>query len=180
MRQSIACPETFIPRRIIHAGIVGDVKPHELVRELVRRAGGALPTARAMGDIKFQGTLYKFCAGDTKSPARGTAERIAKHFGLSVEALYVERVATAEAKRLGVAIAPTSASSREADLADAPDPRNTVIVADMLNKASREDYEIWAATILRDMKRSDEYSPDDVARFEGALRSMRGPTGPAN
>ena len=66
------------------------------------------------------------------------------------------------------------------EMGDTPDPRATLVVADMLNKASRDDYEIWAATILRDMKRNPDYAPEDVARFESALRAMRGPTGPAN
>jgi len=69
------------------------VKPYELINQLVQRAGGEGPVARAMGDEKFQGTLWKFCHGRTLNPARATAERIAKHFKLPVEALYSERVA---------------------------------------------------------------------------------------
>jgi len=62
----------------------------------------------------------------------------------------------------------------------APDPRAALVVADMLSKASRADYDLWALTILRDVKRSPECTPEDVARFETALRAVRGPNGPAN
>lgn len=53
-----------------------------------------------MGAPTFQGTLYKFSHGQTTSPARRTADRIAKHFKISVEALYDARAAAAEATRL--------------------------------------------------------------------------------
>ena len=87
---------------LAHDATVPGVKPHELIHELVTRAGGELPVAKAMGQRSFQGTLYKFTHGQVASPDRRTAEKIAKHFALPVDALYDEGVATRiAAERLG-------------------------------------------------------------------------------
>lgn len=53
-----------MPHRIIRSCIVQGVKAHELVSHLVQRAGGEGPVARAMGDEKFQGTLWKYYHDD--------------------------------------------------------------------------------------------------------------------
>lgn len=54
-----------------------------------------------------------------------------------------------------------------------PDPRATLVVADMLQKAPREDRDIWFATMLRDIHRNpDAYTPEDRARFEAALVAL--------
>lgn len=76
------------------------MRPHELVNRLVEDAGGSFRVARAMHRPSFQGTLHKFCKDKVDSPTRSTAERIAKHFGISIDALYSERAATDEANRL--------------------------------------------------------------------------------
>lgn len=89
-----------MPRRIIRPCIVSGVKPHELIDRLVRRDGGALAVAKAMGKAGFQPTLHKFCAGLVAEPSHITAKRIADHYKLPVEAIYSERVATEESRRL--------------------------------------------------------------------------------
>lgn len=84
-----------MPHRIIHGRIVLDVKqPHELVHRLVEDAKGSYAVARAMKAPNFQGTLFKFCAGKVAQPTRETAERIANHFGIPVDAIYDPKVAT--------------------------------------------------------------------------------------
>ena len=83
-----------MPHRIIRRCIVQPVKPHQLVKALVDRAGGALPVAVAMKARTFQGTLWKICDGKVASPSRASAERIAAHFGIPVEAIYDEKIAT--------------------------------------------------------------------------------------
>lgn len=79
------------------------MKPHELVSMLVAAHGGSLPVAKAMGKPSFQGTLYKIADGKVTSPQRSSAERIAKFFGIPVDALYDEAVATRVAQELGQA-----------------------------------------------------------------------------
>jgi hypothetical protein len=69
------------------------MKPHELVRRLVGDAGGAWAVAKAMNTPNFQGTLHKICAGNVPEPSRKSADRIAKHFKIPVEAIYEPRVA---------------------------------------------------------------------------------------
>lgn len=80
-----------------------DVKPHELVKALADRTNKSVrQIAVEMGGATFQGTLHKFIHGHTRTPDRVTAQRIAKYFGLSVEALYDERAATQAAREHGV------------------------------------------------------------------------------
>ena len=56
---------------------------------------------------------------------------------------------------------------------DALDPRAAMVVADMLQKAPREDLDVWLATFERDLHRSSgAYSPEDLARFKAALRAL--------
>lgn len=71
------------------------VKPHELIKLLVDQLGGPSAVAHKMNDIGFQSTLHKFCNGNVASPRRATAERIAKHLGVPIDALYVPEVAAA-------------------------------------------------------------------------------------
>jgi hypothetical protein len=71
-----------------------NMKPHEFVNALVQQNGGEFAVARAMGKTTFQGTLYKFCKGQVPNPTRPTAERIAQHFLLPVDAIYDEKVAS--------------------------------------------------------------------------------------
>ena len=52
-----------------------------------------MPVAVAMGAKTFQGTLWKICDGRVASPSRGSAERIAKHFGIPLDAIYSEKIA---------------------------------------------------------------------------------------
>jgi phage repressor protein C with HTH and peptisase S24 domain len=80
--------------RIIDWLIVPPMKSHELVSALVERAGGALRVAKAMGSQSFQPTLFRVCSGLVLSPKRETAEKIAKHFGIPVDAIYDDKLAT--------------------------------------------------------------------------------------
>lgn len=76
--------------------------PHALISQLVADAGGALSVAKAMNRPSFQGTLHKICAGRVASPSRDSATRIAKHFGIPVDALYDPVVAArVHAERFG-------------------------------------------------------------------------------
>lgn len=79
------------------------MKWHELVNALVTRAGGSFSVAKAMRRPTFQGTLHKIATGKVESPSRQSAERIAAHFKIDVNALYSDRIATQEALRLGLA-----------------------------------------------------------------------------
>jgi hypothetical protein len=80
------------------------MKWHEFIGALVERAGGESAVVRAMGisGRGFQGTLYKVAHGLVSSPKRPTAEKIAKHFEIDVDALYSDAVARKEAARLGL------------------------------------------------------------------------------
>jgi hypothetical protein len=99
--------------------------PAELVRLLVQRDGGELPVARRMGSKNFQPTLWRFANGMTSELKRPSAEKIAKHFGISVDALFSESAATAEAQRLG--LLPTASRTLQLALVlrePAPPPLN--------------------------------------------------------
>lgn len=93
------------------------MQPHELVRALVQertRTGKSLTEmACEMHKRSFQGTLHKFIHGLVREPSRTTAERIAHYFKLPLEAVYSERVATAEAARLGLSEAAPTAPVEE-------------------------------------------------------------------
>lgn len=66
----------------------------QLIDTLVRNAGGALAVAKAMKAPTFQGTLHKIASGNVTAPSRKSAERIASFFGIPVDALYDDNVAT--------------------------------------------------------------------------------------
>lgn len=82
-----------MPHCIIRPCIVLPVKRHELIDRLVEESGGALPVAKAMGVETFQGTLYRIAKGTTTEPSRESAQRIAKHFNIPIEAMYDDAVA---------------------------------------------------------------------------------------
>lgn len=77
------------------------MKPYELIcalvvkRKISKRVGlGAYPLAVAMGKPGMQPTLQKFMRGQVANPDRTTAEPIAAFFGIPVDALYSEKLAT--------------------------------------------------------------------------------------
>jgi hypothetical protein len=83
------------------------VKPYLLIAKLVEDAGGPLRAAKAMKAPGFQPTLFKIVSGQVDSPKRTSAERIAKHFGIPVDAIYDPKVAAnvyRERFGLGVAV----------------------------------------------------------------------------
>ena len=59
----------------------------------------------------FQPTLHKICAGDVHSPKRASALRIAAHFGIPVDAIYDDGVATRLYEQMrGEALAPPASA----------------------------------------------------------------------
>lgn len=70
------------------------MKAYEFIAWLVSQQGGALAVARAMRRPGFQPSLHKLCAGQVASPKRSSAERIAAHFGIPVDAVYNDALAT--------------------------------------------------------------------------------------
>lgn len=70
------------------------MKAYEFIAWLVARGGGTLAVARAMRRPGFQPSLHKLCAGQVASPKRSSAERIAAHFGIPVDAVYDDVLAT--------------------------------------------------------------------------------------
>ena len=72
-------------------------------------------------------------------------------------------------------VRPEWLSSGSGDMRPDPaiDSRAAMVVADMLQKAPLEDREIWLATFRRDLhRRSEAYSPEDLARFDAALQAL--------
>lgn len=96
---------------------------------LVDRSGGAQAVARAMGSMSFQSTLHRFASGQVDTPNRASAERIAKHFGIPLEACYDPQAAQITYDRLTKAPQPTQPNDANcvADLAAmlAPLPPST-------------------------------------------------------
>lgn len=81
------------------------MEPHELVQRLFearKDITSVSALARAIHNQGFQGTLHKFLTGRTASPDQKTAARIAKFFGLPIEAIYDARVATRIAQERGL------------------------------------------------------------------------------
>ncbi len=81
------------------------MEPHELVRKLFEERKDITSVsalARAIHNQGFQGTLHKFLSGRTASPDQKTAARIAKFFGLPIEAMYDAKVATRVASERGL------------------------------------------------------------------------------
>jgi hypothetical protein len=71
------------------------MKASDFIAWLVQRAGGTLAVAKRMRQPGFQPTLHKICAGQVASPTRASAERIASHFNIPVDAIYSDETATA-------------------------------------------------------------------------------------
>jgi hypothetical protein len=85
---------------IISAPIVLRVKPHELIKALMAAEGvGAYPLAKKLSKTKnLQSQIHRFITGEVNEPARTTAEPLARHFGIPVEAIYSEREASKVAR----------------------------------------------------------------------------------
>jgi hypothetical protein len=103
------------------------MKPHELIKLLADRTGK--PTLQLAKDIHkatFQGTLHKLINGNVPKPTQPTAKRIADYFGLPLDAMYDERVATQIAIERGlvypqpVAAAPPVAARESTPAAPTP------------------------------------------------------------
>lgn len=75
------------------------MKAHQFIAALVEAAGGSNRVALAMRAKTFQGTLHRICQG-TSTPTRASAERIAAHFGIPVDAVYDDEVAAQLHQRL--------------------------------------------------------------------------------
>lgn len=109
---------------------------HELVNALVTKSGGSYAVARAMRRPTFQGTLHKIATGKVDSPSRQSAERIAAHFRIDVNAMYDDRLASQEAARLGLTAsgAITSPLDLQSNTQDRP-----VTPATLLQSAGGQD-----------------------------------------
>lgn len=85
------------------------MEPHELVKALFERRDdirSVSELARLIHNQGFQGTLHKFLSGRTRSPDHDTATRIAKFFGLPIEAIYDSKAATRIGREMGLALDP--------------------------------------------------------------------------
>lgn len=98
------------------------MKPFELIAALVQRSGTTLAVAKNMKDAGFQGTLHKFITGQVRTPERSTAETIARHFGLPVDALYDTTVSRRLARELGLLDGTAIAMAREPSREEPPRP----------------------------------------------------------
>jgi hypothetical protein len=125
-----------MPHRIIHPRIVWAMKPHALLAALMNKAG--LNSNKLAKEIKrptMQSQIYRFSKGQVLEPARNTAEPLALHFGIPVDALYNEKTATAVAKELGLSELP-------AQLARASNKKNaTAVLAKKLVALSQEEFQ---------------------------------------
>lgn len=96
-----------MPHRIILPRIVVWVKPFQLIAALMHEKGlGVLPLAKAMGKPKLQSQIHRFVRGQVINPERTTAVPLAKYFGIPVDAIYEETVATAIANQRGLKVVP--------------------------------------------------------------------------
>jgi hypothetical protein len=104
-----------MPRRIIRGCIVSAVKPYQLIAALMAREGlGPLPLARRIGKEKLQPQFHRFSKGEVANPKRTTAAPLAEYFGLPIDAIYDEKLATAIAKERGiVALPPAEPAERK-------------------------------------------------------------------
>jgi hypothetical protein len=126
------------------------VKPYQLVAKLIDEEGGAFRVAKAMGEPSFQGTLHKFAAGNVSNPIRRNAEKIAKHFGIPLDAIYDEEVSTQVAEtRLGVApreappmeVVAAREASPDYDVPSAPLPPGGALLGQLVTLAAQLDAE---------------------------------------
>lgn len=154
-----------------------DMKSHDLIRALVEQGGGTLPVAKAMRAPQFQGTLHKICAGHVAAPSHRSAERIAKHFKLPLEAIYDDNVATAIARERGIEVGTTAATSAkmEAPPHRAGDQITAFIstlagALDSLSEADRERAESALITLAR--------APDSQRARAALLAAMDGASVP--
>lgn len=168
-----------MPCRIIRSCIVQSVKWHELIARLVKEAGGSLPVAKAMRAESFQGTLHKIAAGRVEQPSRASAERIANHFRIPVDALYDDAVASSVfAERFGGEATTEHFSIASGDHPGEKDPaqdlHNALQVIQSRLALMQGDGSARAAEALRLLA----MTPDSARAFNAALSALGG-TGPA-
>lgn len=79
------------------------MEPYQLIARLVRDTGlSTMQVARDIDCASFQGTLHKYINGQVPNPTRNTASKIAKHFGLPVDAIYDKAAAERIARERGL------------------------------------------------------------------------------
>jgi hypothetical protein len=79
------------------------MKPYQLIAALMAREGlGALPLAKKIKKPNLQPQIHRFMHGEVESPSRSTAAPIAEYFGIPVDAIYEEKIATAIAAERGL------------------------------------------------------------------------------
>ena len=69
---------------------------------MAREGLGPLPLAKRMGQPKLQPQIHRFVNGGVAAPRASTAAPLAAYFGLPLEAVYDENVATEEARARGI------------------------------------------------------------------------------
>lgn len=152
-----------------YAAIVGDMKPHLLVKALVEKAGGEMSVARAMGAPTFQATLWKFTHGKVPDPSRKTAQRISDHFGFPAEVIYSEALAAEWADRLLLADKPAKRPAEPPQDAAWPlDPFISKERWERLSDAQRAAF-AWEANKLL-----AQFEGADLARAPYGKRQVRG------
>jgi hypothetical protein len=131
------------------------IEPSKLIHRLVQEAGGSLPVAKAMGAPSFQGTLHKIAAGEVLSPKRVSAERIARHFHIPIDAVYDARSAGhVWNERFG------SSSSTEA-----PPPSPRLVARETPPESRREAWPFKTVTA----EHLGQLSPNGLAELERSI-----------
>lgn len=85
--------------------IVGCMKPHQLIHALMIDKGldaSASKLAHRLRRPKMQPSIHRFLYGEVSNPAHKTAKPIADFFGIPVDALYDDRLATSIAHERGL------------------------------------------------------------------------------
>lgn len=159
-----------MPRHIIRPCIFAAVKPYQLVAALMHQAGlGALPLAKKMGKPKLQPQIHRFVKGEVLEPARTTAAPMALFFGIPIDAMYDEKVATAVAKERGLSELPTQLISTKPPRpkrSDESDARKLAADIQRLSPAERQRLRMMMM-LVRDPKR-----PGENWRAPGADKSQ--------
>lgn len=121
-----------MPHRIIQPRIVGWVKPYQLFASLMHETKMRTSAlARAMGKPKLQPSLHRYLRGEVPMPERTTAAPLAQYFGLPVDAVYEEGVATTIAKQRGLQLVDWPPKTARAEKPAVTDDRVKALVREI-------------------------------------------------
>lgn len=90
-----------MPKRIIHSCIVRPMTSQEFLKLLMDRSKDN-PNSLARKSKVTQSTIFRFLAGTAKEPRLGTFEKIARVYGVPVEAFLSEKARKAAVETLGL------------------------------------------------------------------------------